>query len=63
MRYYVTMQIEGRYTACVDADSVDDARAEAFLDYCDADFGDLEIVHREDIIVENENGDFVWEHA
>lgn len=61
MTYYVTLKVEGRFIAEVDADSVEEAQQMAMDQFCDADFGSLEDINGESIIVEDENGNFVWE--
>ena len=61
MKYYVTFKIDARYIAEVEADSLDDARRKANLKYMEADFGKAEDIYGEDIIVEDENGNFIWE--
>ena len=63
MDYYVTFKIEGRYVADVRANSIEAAIEIARVAYCDADFGELTDVEGEEIIVEDENGNFVWEHT
>lgn len=59
--YWVTMRIEGRYVVGVHADNIEDARIKATEEYWVADFGELEVVDGEEIIIEDSNGDFVWE--
>ena len=61
MKYYVTYKIDSRYIAEVEADSVEEALKNAEKEYCDADFGVAEDIDGEPIIVEDENGNFVWE--
>lgn len=61
MDYYVTFKIEGRYVVGVRANSIEKAIELARDQYCDADFGELTDIEGEEIIVENENGNFVWE--
>lgn len=62
MDYCVTFKIEGRYVAGVKANSVEEAIELARDQYCDADFGELTDIEGEEIIVEDEKGNFVWEH-
>lgn len=61
MKYYVTYKIEARYIAEIDADSLEEAMEKADSEYIDADFGVAEDIDGESIIVENENGDYIWE--
>lgn len=68
MKTYVKFKIDARYVAEVEVDSkadtkqiVEEAKEKAMKCFEDADFGDAEIVDADPIIVENENGDFLWE--
>lgn len=61
MKYYVTMKIEARFVAEVEAESQEDARVAAIEQWQDADFGVSEDITGECIIVEDENGNYVWE--
>lgn len=61
MKYYVTYRINARYVAEVTADSVEDARRKAQEDYLNADFGEASDIDGEDIIVEDENGNYLLE--
>ena len=61
MKYYVTYRITARYIAEVEADSLEEARKKAEREYWDADFGVAEDIDGKDIIVEDENGNYVWE--
>ena len=61
MKYYVTYKVEARYIAEVEANSLEEARKKAGEEFCDADFGIAEDIDGEDIIVEDENGNFIWE--
>lgn len=64
-KYYVTYRIEGRYTAEVEASSLEEAREKAESEYENADFDELEDVGEcggtEQISVEDEEGNIVWE--
>lgn len=61
MKYYVTYRIDARFIAEVDANSLDEAFEKAEEEFCDADFGVAEeIVGEEVIVVEDENGNYVW---
>lgn len=61
MKYYVTYKIDARYIAEVEADSIKEALEKAESKYCDADFGVAQDIDGESIIIEDENGNFVWE--
>ena len=59
--YYVTFKVESRFIAAVDAEDIDTALKEAQGRFSDADFGEAEAVDGEPIIVEDQEGNFVWE--
>lgn len=61
MKYYVTYKIDARYIAEVEADSIEEALKKAESEYIDADFGVAQDIDGESIIIEDENGNFVWE--
>ena len=61
MKYYVTYKIDARYVAAVEADNLEEAMEKAESEYMDADFGVAADIDGEKIIVEDENGNFVWE--
>lgn len=61
MTYYVTFKIDARYVAEVEANSADEARDIAIDKYIDADFGEAHDIDAKPIIVEDENGNYVWE--
>lgn len=61
MKYYVTYKVEARYIAEVEADSLEEAMEKAESEYIDADFGVAEDIDGEAIIVEDENGNYIWE--
>lgn len=61
MKYYVTYKIDARYVAEVEADSLEEAMEKAEEEYIDADFGVTEAIDSEQIIVEDENGNYIWE--
>lgn len=59
--FYVTYRIEGRFVACVLAKNLEEALSKAEDKYCEADFGVLADIEGEPIIVEDQDGNFVWE--
>lgn len=61
MKYYVTYKVESRYIAEVEADNLKEAIEKAESEYIDADFGVAEDIDGEAIIVEDENGNYIWE--
>lgn len=61
MKYYITYKIDARYIAEVEADNLEEAMEKAESEYMDADFGVAEDIDGEQIIVEDENGNYVWE--
>lgn len=56
MTYYVTYAIDGRFTAEVEADSIEEAKAKAEGKYYDADFGALECIDAYPVNCEDEEG-------
>lgn len=61
MKYYVKYKVEARYIAEVEADNLEEAMKKAEFEYMDADFGVAEDIDGEAIIVEDENGNYIWE--
>ena len=61
MKYYVTYKIDARYIAEVEAETIEDAKKKAEVKFLDANFGEVEDIDGEQIIVEDNNGDYVWE--
>ena len=61
MKYYVTFKVEARYVAEVEANSLEEAKDKADSSFFDTDFGEAEDINGEAIIVENEDGDYIWE--
>lgn len=61
MRYWVSFKIEGRYVAAVEANNVNEAIEKAKDEYIDANFGELQDIDGEPIIIQDENDNFVWE--
>ena len=59
--YYVKMRISARYTACVKAKSIDEAKQKANDAFTEADFGAAEDIDAETVAIEDENGIFVYE--
>lgn len=59
--FYVTFAIDGRYTVCVQADNLEQAKHEATLDFEAEDFGKMEFVDSKLTIVEDENGNYIYE--
>jgi len=60
-KFYVTYKIEASYIAEVEAENLEEAKSKAESEYIDADFGKAEDIDGEAIIVEDENGNYVWE--
>ena len=56
MTYYVTYAIDGRFTAEVEADSIEEAKAKAETEYYDADFGALRNIDAYPVNCEDEEG-------
>lgn len=61
MKYSVTYKIEARFVVEVEAENVDEAKVKAESEYIDADFGAASDIEGEQIVVEDENGNFVFE--
>lgn len=59
--YWVTIKVDGRYVTQVVATSADEAKGLAESRFADADLGPLEVIGSECIIIEDANGNFVWE--
>lgn len=59
--YYVTMKLEGRFIAEVFAENIKEAKNLAISQYMDADFGKLEDIDGDCIMVEDVNGNYLWE--
>lgn len=60
-RFWVTYKIDARFVAAVDATDIQSALAAARLEYEDADFGEAEVIDGKAIIIEDEDGNYVWE--
>lgn len=63
MKYYVTFKLDARYIAGVDAENIEDAKSKALEAFQEADFGDAEDIDGEEVVVEDEKGNFVWEKS
>ena len=61
MKYYVTWEIGGSFVAEVEAESELEARNKSIESYWNADFGVLEDIDGGMIMVEDENGEYLWE--
>ena len=61
MKFYVTYKVEARYVAEIEAADVEEAKKKAESKYLDADFGAAQDIDGEQIIVEDERGNYVWE--
>lgn len=61
MKYFVTFKVDARYVADVEANSAEEAKKLAEEAYIDADFGEAKDIDGKPIIVEDENGNYVWE--
>lgn len=59
--YWVTIKVDARYVTQVTAASTDEAKGLAESKFADADLGPLEVVGSECIVIEDANGNFVWE--
>ena len=59
--FYVTYKIRGEFVAVVRAKELKEAFDKAEERYCDADFGILNEIEGEPIIVEDQDGNYVWE--
>ena len=60
MKHYVSFTVEARYIAEVEADNLEEARNKASEKFSDADFGVAKDIDGEDVIVEDENGNYIW---
>ena len=63
MKYYVTIKVDARYIARVDADDVESAKGKALEAFQEADFGDAEDIDGEATVVEDADGNYVWDKA
>lgn len=58
--YTVTLKVEGRFVVTTHAKNIRKAKETAVSKYMDADFGPLQDINSKCIIVEDENGNFLW---
>ena len=61
MKYYVTHKLEARYVIDIEAENIEEAKRKAADEFADADFGVAEDIDGEVIMVEDENGNYLWE--
>lgn len=61
MTYYVTFAIDGRYTEMVDADSLEQAKAEAEIDFWNCNLNEMECISSDIVSIENGKGEYVYE--
>jgi hypothetical protein len=59
--FYVTYRIDARYIVKVHADTVEEAKQMAQSEWETADFGEARDIDGEPVIVEDEDGNYVWE--
>ena len=59
--YFVTYKVEARFIAEVDAENLEEALKSAEGCFQNATFGEAEDIEGEAIIVEDWNGNFIWE--
>ena len=61
MLYFVTFKIEGRFVTAVHAQNLEKAKRKAIYKYEDADFGELNDIEGEVIMVEDNKGNYLYE--
>lgn len=61
MTYYVTYKITANYIATVNAENLKDAKRFAKDSWYEAEFGDAVDIDGEQICVEDEDGNILWE--
>ena len=61
MKYWVTHSVTARYVSEVDADNIEEAIKKADIEFSEADFGEAKDIDGNAIVVEDENGNYVWE--
>lgn len=57
----MTYRIDARYVAKVHADTVEEGKQTAQSEWETADFGEAQDIDGEPVIVEDEDGNYVWE--
>lgn len=62
-KYYVSYQIDARYVAEVEADSLDEAIRRSKEKFCDADFGEASDIDGNPVTVEDADGNFIRERG
>ena len=60
-KFYVTFKIDARYVTCVEAENLEEAKKKANDNWCDANFGEAKDFDGEELMVEDEKGNYVWE--
>lgn len=60
-KYTVTLKVEGRFVVTIRAKNIRKAKEAAVSKCMDADFGPLQNINKKCIIVEDVNGNFLWE--
>lgn len=61
MKYTVTYKVDARYSAEVEANSIEEAKKIAESNFWDADFGNVFDIDGEPILIEDEKKEIVWE--
>lgn len=61
MKYYVTFTVDARYIAEVEADSLEETKEKAEDAFSGADFGEANDIDGVLDMIEDEEGNFVWE--
>lgn len=59
MTYYVTMKVEGRYTAEVEATSLEEAKQKAEADFAAADLNRIEFIDTEYVHATDARGNYI----
>lgn len=60
-KFWVTYKIDARFVAAVDATDIQSALVAAQSEYENADFGEVSVIDGVAIIIEDEDGNYVWE--
>lgn len=61
MTYYVTIKVEGRYVAQVEANSIEEAKEAGMQEFWFSNLNEMEDIEGEPIIIEDEKGEYVYE--